>query len=402
MKRDIFGHKDRYEKWKANALEEGIIGLTKKNSDIILQHILDMEIGVNISNKNKKGARSYPRLNNIRQRLSQMSVMLQERGIKDITQITEKQLIQFFSDIRSGIIRTKSGEIYRSVGDYAKLFTSFWHWWMKINRKQGKQIIDICEELDKSSEKTRFVYITKEQLDEMLPYFTEDEQILLMFTFDSIIRAPTELFSLRVKDIFKKEGVVWVTIPAEISKTHFERSFNLLYSGDAIWKHIEKKELKPEDYVFDLNHKNLTGKMQKVAQKLFGDKISDPRAGNKFSQITLYDLRHGGAIHLRILAQKTKKISLDAIRQRGGWVDFKMLNHYTQFIGLDGSIDKEDLLIEEDKSRLQRDVERLKKSDKKTAERLNSFFEIMKHNPEMMKEMAKRDKEKLQELFAIN
>ena len=80
MKRDIFGHKERYEKWKADVVEEGIIGLTKKNSDIILQHVFDMEIGVNISNKNKKGARSYPRLNNIKQRLSQMTIMLQGRG----------------------------------------------------------------------------------------------------------------------------------------------------------------------------------------------------------------------------------------------------------------------------------------------------------------------------------
>jgi integrase len=235
----------------------------------------------------------------------------------------------------------------------------------------------------------------------MLPYFTEDEQILLMFTFDSIIRAPTELFSLRVKDLFKREGVVWVTVPAEISKTHFERSFNLLYSGDAIWKYIEKKELKPEDYVFNLDHKILTGKMQKIAVKLFGDKVSDPRAGSKFSELTLYDLRHGGAIHLRILAQKTKKISLDAIRQRGGWVDFKMLNHYTQFIGLDGSIDKEDLLIEEDKSRLQRDVERLKKSDKKVADKFRALFEVISNNPDSMKNIAKKDKEKLIELFAM-
>jgi len=401
MKRDIFGHKERYEKWKANVLEEGITDLTKKNSDIIVQHVFDMEIGVNISNKNKKGARSYPRLNNIRQRLSQMAVMLQNRGIKDITQITEKQLIQFFSDIRSGIIKTKQGEIYRSIGDYAKLFTSFWHWWMKINRKKGRQITDICEELDKSSTKTRFVYITKEQLEEMLPYFTEDEQILLMFTFDSIIRAPTELLSLKVKDIFKREGVTWVTIPAEISKTQFERSFNLLYSGDIIWKYIEKNNLKPEDYLFKLNHKNITGKMQKVAEKLFGNKLSDPRAGNTFNKISLYDLRHSGAIHLRILAQKTKKISLDAIRQRGGWVDFKMLNHYTQFIGLDGSINKEDLLIEEDKTKIEREIEDLKKSNKVMAERMTKLLEIFKNNPEASKLIVKNDMAKMKELFAF-
>ena len=54
------------------------------------------EIGANISNKNKKGARSHIRLNNIKQRLAQVMVMLQDRGIEDLTKITEKQLIQFW------------------------------------------------------------------------------------------------------------------------------------------------------------------------------------------------------------------------------------------------------------------------------------------------------------------
>ena len=248
------------------------------------------------------------------------------------------------------MLKTKKGENYRTAGDYAKVFASFWHWWMKVNRKDGKIIIDIAEDLDKSSEKSRFVYLTKGEVDEMLSYFTEDEQVLLKFTFDSIIRAPTELYSLKVGDLFKKEGVVWVTVPAQISKTNFERSFNLLYSGDSILEYIERHGLKSEDYSFNLNeHMALTDKMQKIAVQLFGNKVSHPKAGGKYEDLSLYDLRHSGAIHLRILAQKTKKISLDAIRQRGGWVDFKMLNHYTQFIGLDGSIDKEDLLIEEDK-----------------------------------------------------
>jgi len=387
-KRDVFGNKEKYERWKSDVVEYGIDKLTKKNSDIIVQHIFDMEIGVNISIKNKKGARSYPRLNNLRQRLSQIFRMLQERGIKDITQISEKELIQFFADMRSGIIKTKEGEIYRSVGDYAKVFTSFWHWHMKVNRKNGKMIMDICEELDKTSEKTRFVYITKEQLDEMLPYFSEEEQLVLMFTFDSIIRAPTELLSLKSKNIFKREGIVWVDIPADISKTHFERSFNLIYSGDAVWKYIIEKNLKPEDYLFNLDHKNLTDKMQKVAIQLFGNRLSDPKAGGEYGELTLYDLRHSGAIHLRILAQKTKKISLDAIRQRGGWVDFKMLNHYTQFIGLDGSINKDDLLIEEDKSKMQKELDSVK-LDLQKRKKYDKLLSILLKNPKILEEIRK-------------
>lgn len=360
MKRDIYGHEDRYKKWKEEAVKLGVEGLTKKNSDLLIQYVSDMEIGVNISNKNKKGPRSYPRLNNLRQRLRQIMMMLQDRKVGDLSKITEKEVMQFFSDMHTGEIKNKNGQKYRSVGDYAKVFTAFWHWWMKVNRKQGTLLEDITEEIDKSSDKARFVYITKDKLDELLTYLNEDEQTIVLFVFDSIIRSPTELLSLKVSDIYKKEGEIWVNVSGEISKTGFDRSFNLIYSGDAIMKFIKKHDLQPEDYLFDFLPKNLTNKVQQIAKQLWGEKLSNPMAGGKYNDLSLYDLRHSGAIHLRILAKKTGKISLDAIRQRGGWVTFDMLNYYTKFIGLDGSIDKNDLVIEEDKARLEKEMDQMR------------------------------------------
>lgn len=360
MKRDIYNHKERYENWKAIVIEEGIEGLSKDNSDIIIQYVLDMEQGLNIGKRNKKGARSYPRLNNIKQRMIQMTKMLNDRGVKKIIQIKEEQIISFFTDMRNGKILTTKGEPYRSVGDYAKVFTAFWHWHMKVNRKKDIVIQDICEDLDKSYDETSFVYVTKEQIDKIIPYFDEDEQIIIKFVYDSIIRSPTELMSEKVKYIYKKDGDIWVHVPGEVSKTGFDRDFNLLYCGDALMKYIEKKELSPEDFLFNFSYPMLTRKLRSVAKQVLGDKISHPKAGGKYSELTLYDLRHSGAIHLRILAKKTKKISLDAIRQRGGWKDFKMLNYYTKFIGLDGAIDKNDLVIEEDKSQMQKELDQLK------------------------------------------
>jgi len=399
MKRDIYCHEKRYKNWKEEVVEFGIVGLTKKNADYLINYVFDMEIGVNVSKKNKKGARSYPRLNNIRQRLRQIMIMLQERGVNDITRIEEKEVIQFFTEMHTGSIKTKKGEQYRSVGDYAKVFTSFWHWWMKVNRKEGKMLIDISEELDKSSLSSRFVYVTKEQIDEMLPYFEEDEQTIILFVFDSIIRAPTELMSLKVKNLFKEKDIVWVNIPSEISKTNFQRSFNLLYCGDSIIKYIEKKKLNPEDYLFDFNHLQLTKKLHKVAEQLWGEGLSHPVAEGKFSNLGLYDLRHSGAIHLRILASRTGKINLDAIRQRGGWVDFKMLNYYTKFIGLDGSIDKNDLLIEEDKTRLEKEIEELKNSNQIFSGKMMKFFEILQDNPQISKLLVKKEMTRMKELF---
>lgn len=111
--------------------------------------------------------------------------------------------------------------------------------------------------------------------------------------------------------------------------------------------------------------------MQKIAEQLFGNRISE--GGELYKNITLYDLRHSGAVHLRILAHKTKKISIDALRQRGGWVDFDMVNYYTRFLGLTGEIDKNDLLIEEDKSRLEKEINKLKEENSSNQEKVSTL-----------------------------
>jgi len=382
MKKDIFAHEQRYKNWKERIEEEGEDHLTKKNSDILIQFILDMEIGANVSKKNKKGGRSYVRLNSLRQRLSQMLRMLEERNVNDVTKITEKKLIQFFSDMRTGIIKTKHGEKYKSVQDYVKIFKSFYHWWIKVNRKRGKMLLDITEDLDTSLvEAPKFVYITKEQLDKVLPYFSSEEQLILIFCFDTLIRSPTELLSLLTKEIYEQDGKVWVNIPDNISKT-FGRKLSLLYCGDELLKYIKEKELNPSDYLFNVNHLLINKKLQKVCVQVFGDKVSDTRAGGLWSDIILYSLRHSGTINLRIIASKNGKISLDTIRQRGGWTDFKMVNYYSRFIGLTGDIEKEDIMISEDKTKLQKEVETLKKQMKAIEQKL--VDEMMGSEKEMV------------------
>jgi len=398
MKRDIHGHEQRYKNWKENALQYGVDELTKENSDILIRYVCDMEIGANVSKKNKRGPRGYPRLNNLCQRIRQLMILFQDRGISDLTKISEIEATRLFSDMSTGVIKTRSNGIYRTSGDYAKCFSAFWHWWMKVNRKQEKMILDVSEEIDKKSEQGAFVYLTKENLEEMLPYFDKDEQLILLFVFDSLIRSPTELLSLQVKDIYKRNDSIHLNIPDDISKT-FGRNFNLIYCGKAIMDYLSEKQLKPEDYLFNFDPNIFYEKMQKVAKQLWRDTISHPFAKGKFGELTLYDLRHSGAIHLRVLALKNTKISLDSIRQRGGWKDFKMLNYYTKFIGIDGSIDKDELLIEEDRTKLEDELDDLRKQNVLMAQRFSSLLEIMKENPQEMKSIAIKSKEKLNGLF---
>ncbi len=363
MKLDVHGHKQRYERWRDSVKEEGETNLSKKNSDILIQFIFDMEMGINVSRKSVKGGRSYPRLNNLRQRLAQIMRMNEERGVKDITKITEKKIAIFFRDIREGDIRRQDGKKYGSPQDYVKIFKTFWNWWIKINRKKQITIYNISEDLDSSvDESPHFVYIEKDDFtNKFLPYFDKEEQLILTFVYDSLIRSPTELKSFQTKEVFEKKGDVWVNISDEISKV-MGRQLNLIYCGIEILKYIKEKEKKQEDYLFEFSHLMLHKKMQKVAEQIWGDKVSHPKAKGKFKEMTLYDLRHSGAISLRIkIHENPEALSLDTLRERGGWKNYRMLDYYTKFIGLSGEIKKDKLKLEEDKTRIEEEIDGLKK-----------------------------------------
>lgn len=67
-KKDPYKHKERYHRW----LKENISGIKEislTNSSLILAYLYDMQEGLNVSIKSKKGPRSYTRLNNIIQRM---------------------------------------------------------------------------------------------------------------------------------------------------------------------------------------------------------------------------------------------------------------------------------------------------------------------------------------------
>lgn len=367
MKVDVFKRKQQYLNWKERVHEEGIPELSKSNSDLVIRYVLDMESGQNIAKGSAKGGRSYPRLCNLVQRLTWIARQLEERGVPDLRACSEKSAFTLFSEMERGVLLSRKGTPYKSFGDYAKVFKAFWHWWMKVNRKEGRTIADITEDIRSTSSHSPFVYVSKERLEEMLPYFSSGEQVVLLFLFDSMVRSPTEVLSLRVSHIYEQDGEVWVTVPDEISKT-FGRTLNLLYSGQAIREHIRRKNLKPDDLLFSFDPSLLNKKMQQVAVQLFGDMRSHAK-GDLFSNVTLYDLRHSGAVHFRLLAKENPgSISLDAVRHRGGWADMKMLNYYTQFLGLDGKIERRGMLLRKERHHLEDEIDAMKRELEKLRE----------------------------------
>ena len=274
MKVDLYGHEQRYLKWKNDVLKKGEDGLTKRNSDLLKKYVLDMEIGANVSNRTKKGARSYPRLNNLRQRLAQILRMLQERGIRDITAVKEQEITVLFSDMQRGVIKTFQGNKYKSAPDYVKVFKAFWHWWIKVNRKQGKAIPDITEDLDtRRDEKPKWVYMDEKQINLVLAKVDPRYKTLLAFMFDSGARV-TESFSLRRKDISQDEkGDVWVDIPDEVSKT-FGRKIKLILCGKDLLTYIKESGLKEDELLFPHSVPMVNRHLNEVGGELFGDGYS--------------------------------------------------------------------------------------------------------------------------------
>jgi hypothetical protein len=189
---DPYKHKELYLKWKVDIADK-VPGISEKNSRLILDYLGDMEMGINVSNSSKKGGRSYSRLNSLRLRMIFLANKFEELyDLESLVDITERQLHKFFSEMRSGVIQKSGGGTYKSTCDFVKNFKAFWHWYSKVNRKRGIVIEDITQDLDTSRKKPQWVYLTEEEVKKLCDNTKFEHKTLIMFLFDSGIRAPTE------------------------------------------------------------------------------------------------------------------------------------------------------------------------------------------------------------------
>ncbi len=94
MKIDPYNHKEKYTAWK-ESVKNGIPLITKENSDLIMNFLHDMEIGANIATESVKGARSYIRLNTLRDKLCFFAKNFDKTfNLRIITDIKEEKLFQ--------------------------------------------------------------------------------------------------------------------------------------------------------------------------------------------------------------------------------------------------------------------------------------------------------------------
>lgn len=365
MKIDPYKHKERYLKWK-ESVSDGIEEISIDNSGILFRYLNDMEYGLNISSKNKKGSRSYTRLNTLRVRLISLIKQLEMRyGLVDITKTTEIQLHDYFSKMRNGTIKRQDGSNYRSVVDYVKVFKAFWHWHQKLNRKNGFEIEDITIDLDTSKEKPEWVYLDENQVKMLYDSAKYDYKILIMFLFDTGIRAPTELVNIRVSDFihdFKE-----LNIRDEISKT-FGRRIKLMICSDLIREYIKARDLQSDDYLFQISPPAVNQYLKRLASRVLGDGKS--LAGQKYSELSMYDFRHISCCYWL-----PRYKSESALKFRFGWKKSDKIHYYSEMLGMRDTIQEGDMLVDVTKTELERRLANAEKENELMREEMKALRE---------------------------
>lgn len=376
MKKDPYNHKEKFLKWKEKT-KDRIEEISIQNSSLILRYLNDMERGINVGAR--KGARSYIRMNCLKQKLIFLAKKLEEiDNLSNITNISESRIFNFFSDMRNGKIKRIDGKIYKSVGDFVKIFRAFWHWWMKINRKQGKTIPNITIDLDTSGEKPKWVYLTEKEIKLLCDNAKYEYRVLIMFLFDSGMRSPTELMNIKVSDFYNnfKE----VNIREEVSKT-FGRRIKLLLCSELIKSYIQKKRLERDDFVFDIKPETVNQYFKRLGKKVLGDRKSP--AGKKYSELTMYHFRHCSCCYWL-----PRYKSESALKYRFGWKKSERIHYYSEMLGMSDTISEEDILIDVTKTELENEQKNLQRENEILKDKIGNIENQMKQMVELMKKAS--------------
>lgn len=363
MKIDPYKHKERYLAWKER-IKDSIPGISAQNSEIILQYLNDMERGLNVASVSVKGGRSYLRLNSLREKLITFSKKFEERHkLKKITDVNEEQLISYFSDMKTGRIKRKDGCQFKSVQTPARIFKAFWHWHQKVSRKRGIEIQDIAIDLDTSSEKPDWVYLTEKEVKRLCDNAKPEYKALMMFLFDTGIRSPTELINVKVSDLFNdcKE----LNIREETSKT-FGRRIKLMLCSTLLKEHIQNKGLTSNDYLFPINPNRTNEYLKRLSARVFGEKATP--AGAKYSELTMYDFRHISCCYWL-----PRYKSESALKYRFGWKKSDKIHYYSELLGMSDTISEEDLLIDITKTEIEKRLEKSEKEKEVLLERMKNL-----------------------------
>jgi len=375
MKKDPYKSQEAWNNWKARN-PTGINGISRINSELLMHYLNDMEKGFNVSLLSKKGGRSYIRLNTSRSKLTFLLKSFEEKyKIDNISKLSEEQLIEFFSDMRSGTIRKINGGIYKSIRDFTKTFKAFWHWYQKISKKGGIEISDITVYLDSSGTKPDWVYLSEAQVKKLCDNATFDYKALIMFLFDSGIRAPTELVNVKVSDLYNNYKEL--NIREETSKT-FGRRIKLMICSDLLKDYIIKNDLKTDDFIFDISPHVVNQYLRNLGKRVLGDEKS--LAGQKYSDLTMYDFRHCSCCYWL-----PRYKSESALKFRFGWKESDKIHYYSEMLGMRDTINEDDMLVDLTKTEIEKRLEISNREKEILLERVSVLELQMKQISELIK-----------------
>lgn len=356
-KADPFRNKTRWEEWKRTLkLQPRFVEkpISEQNRKWIIDYLLDMEQGYNV---NRKGRRSYIRLNTIRQRIVWVIANLE---IDDITQATDRQVLEFFNRMTTGDIRRHDGKPFKSATDYIKVFTAFWHWYQKRDPRAPDITRFLTTDVPLHSE---FVYFTVDELRQVAAQAKLSYRAMMWFLFDSGIRSPTELMSVRIRDLcFLPDHEVYkLHIREEYAKT-FGRKIKLVLCSDILKEYIRGKG--PDSALFSGDWNSIKTYLKRLFVRVLGDLPT--KGGKRFGEIRPYDFRHSSACYWLTRYKKEA-----GFKYRFGWKENQMMHYYTNFLGMEDPITQQDIMLEtEAKSVLEKELVQQKRANAILEERL--------------------------------
>jgi len=380
MKIDPYKNKEKFINWK----NKGAIipGVSKLNEKLIKKFLFDLEEGSNVDTSNKRGSRSYIRLNAYRSKLKMLAQKTEERFEKDFPQLAKEDFNKLIKAFNDGDIKRKDGKAYMDIQDYLKTFKAFWHW---LQRTYKTKLKDITIEAEAEKRKAKWVYLDSDEFSKIIDTCKPYYKTLAWFAMDTGIRA-TELKNVRVSDI--STDMKELDIREETAKT-FGRKIKLMMCSDLLSQHIEVNNLKDDDIIFEKGLDKTNEYFKRRAKSIFGEKTS--KGKELYKNISVVDFRHISACYWL-----PRYPTQQGMMYRFGWKKSDKVFYYSEFLGMVDNISEGDLLIDTTKTELQQDNEKLKANEfnEKKIETISNW------NTDFQKDMVKRNDKLMKDYIA--
>lgn len=286
------------------------------------------------------------------------------------------------------ILKERMEKDYKSIDTFGKIFKAFWHWHMKVNRKNGLDIQDINQDLDTREEKPDWVYLNEDQLKQIINSSKFENKVLLTFLLDTGLRPPLELLPLKVSDLYNDCKELHIRV---CKKNSFQRKIKLMLSSELLKSYIKLKGLSQTDYLFPICPEVVNRNLKKLSKELFGDEVT--LAGQKFSDLTMYDFRHNSCCYWL-----PRYKSESALKYRFGWKKSERIHYYSEMLGMKDTISEDDLLIDTTKTELEKRMNKLEQENEILVEKIKNFEKYFK----IVDQMADGMKDKTNTINQLN